>query len=102
MKSAKARAGTRPTAASGAGVDAVFDACPKQARAKLLALRRLTVLRTAVPLARLRLLRLLLARLGLWLRVLRELLRGRTVTARLTWVGVLRRLGRGCGHGRFL
>ena len=41
MKSAKARAGTRPAAASGAGVDAVFDACPKQARAKLLALRRL-------------------------------------------------------------
>src|SRR6187397_1814253 len=41
MKSAKARAGTRPVTASGAGVDAVFDACPKQARPKLLALRRL-------------------------------------------------------------
>ena len=41
MKPAKTRAGTRPAAASGANVDAVFDACPKPARAKLLALRRL-------------------------------------------------------------
>jgi hypothetical protein len=78
-------------------------------------LLRLTVLRltrlAAVPLARLlrltglRLLTGLLHRLLtglLGLGVLRELLRGRPVTARLTWVGVLRRLGRGCGHGRFL
>ncbi|MEV5961146.1 hypothetical protein AB0L70_05245 [Kribbella sp. NPDC051952] len=55
----------------------------------------------AVPLALLRLARLL-RRLLVRLGVLGELLRGRPVTARLTWVGVLRRLGRGCGHGRFL
>jgi hypothetical protein len=41
VKSAKTRAGTRPAAASGAGVDAVFDACPNPVKAKLLALRRL-------------------------------------------------------------
>jgi hypothetical protein len=81
---------------------------------RLTRLDRLTWL-AAVPLARLRLARLRLARLRLarllrgllcWLLgrlgVLGELLRGRPVTARLTWVGVLRRLGRGCGHGRFL
>jgi hypothetical protein len=41
---------------------------------------------------------LLLVRLG----VLRELLLGRTVAGRLTGVRVLRRLGRGCGHGSIL
>ncbi|GAA1565604.1 hypothetical protein GCM10009804_22870 [Kribbella hippodromi] len=54
------------------------------------------LLRTGVRLLRLlRVLRLL--------AVLRELLlRRRTVAARLTCVRVLRRLGRGCGHGWIL
>ena len=41
MKSAKKRAAPRRAAASGSAVEAVFDACPGPARAKLLALRRL-------------------------------------------------------------
>lgn len=46
MKSARKRAAPRPAAsrraaASGPAVDAVFDACPRPAKAKLLELRRL-------------------------------------------------------------
>lgn len=41
MKSAKKRAAAKGTAQPGAAVDAVFAACPKPVRTKLLALRRL-------------------------------------------------------------
>jgi hypothetical protein len=46
MKSAKKRAPARSTAAPGAAIDALFDACPAPVRTKLKALRRL-ILETA-------------------------------------------------------
>jgi hypothetical protein len=64
----------------------------------LLLVRRLLRERLLLVLPR----RLLDVRLALGLGVLRELLRRRSVTARLAGVRVLRGLGRGCGHGRFL
>ena len=41
MKAIRKRAAAKPAAASPSAVDAVFDACPKPVKAKLLALRRL-------------------------------------------------------------
>jgi hypothetical protein len=63
-----------------------------------LLLTRLRLLLAGLLLAGLRLVGLRLVGLC----VLRELLRRRTVAGRLTWVRVLRRLGRGCGHEWFL